>query len=175
MLRESPLRAIRIFPSLAAAFACLMLATGPVAAAGSPLENPTLLAKTRADGAAYLAANAKKPGVKTTASGLQYRVIKPGTGATPKAADAVTVHYRGTLVDGSEFDSSYGRGQPISFPLSGVIKGWTEGLQLMQVGGKYELAIPAALAYGERGPLANQVLLFEIELLDVGRNGDTSR
>jgi FKBP-type peptidyl-prolyl cis-trans isomerase len=171
------LRALRSVPSLVAALACaaLLLAARPVVAAGSPLENPELLAETQAAGAAYLAANAKKPGVKTTASGLQYRVVKPGTGATPKATDAVTVHYRGTLVDGSEFDSSYGRGQPATFLASRVIKGWTEGLQLMQVGGKYELAIPAELAYGQRGPLANQVLLFEIELLDVGADGDTSR
>ncbi len=121
--------------------------------------------KALAAGQAYLDANAKKPGVTTTASGLQYRVITAGTGAKPKASDTVTVHYKGTLVDGKEFDSSYKRGQPATFPVGGVIPGWTEALQLMPVGSKYELAIPPALAYGSQGPLANQVLLFEVELL----------
>ncbi|HET7203678.1 MAG TPA: FKBP-type peptidyl-prolyl cis-trans isomerase [Steroidobacteraceae bacterium] len=121
--------------------------------------------KAVAAGQAYLDANAKKPGVTTTASGLQYRVITSGSGAKPKASDTVTVHYKGTLVDGTEFDSSYKRGQPASFPVGGVIPGWTEALQLMPIGSKYELAIPPALAYGSQGPLANQVLLFEVELL----------
>jgi FKBP-type peptidyl-prolyl cis-trans isomerase len=155
--------------------ACGLLAAAPSRAAGSPMEDPSLLAKARTAGPAYLEANAKKAGVKTTASGLQYRVLREGKGTRPTAADAVTVHYRGTLVDGSEFDSSYKRGEPITFPLSGVIKGWTEGLQLMPIGAKYELVIPPKLAYGDRGPLANQVLVFEVELLDVGVNGDTSR
>jgi FKBP-type peptidyl-prolyl cis-trans isomerase FklB len=123
--------------------------------------------KARADGQAYLARNAKKPGWTTTATGLQYHVVTPGTGKTPTAADTVTVHYKGTLVDGTEFDSSYKRGQPASFPVAGVIRGWTEALQLMQVGSKLELAIPPDLAYGGQGPLANQVLLFEVELLSV--------
>jgi FKBP-type peptidyl-prolyl cis-trans isomerase FklB len=121
--------------------------------------------KASAAGKLYLAANAKKPGVTTTASGLQYRVITPGTGKTPTASDTVTVNYKGTLVDGTEFDSSYKRGQPASFPVTGVIPGWTEALQLMKVGSKVELAIPPELAYGTNGPLANQVLLFEVELL----------
>lgn len=121
--------------------------------------------KAIAAGQAYLDANAKKPGVTTTASGLQYRVITAGTGAKPQASDTVTVHYKGTLVDGTEFDSSYKRGQPATFPVGGVIPGWTEALQLMTIGSKYELAIPPALAYGSQGPLANQVLLFEVELL----------
>ena len=121
--------------------------------------------KAMAAGKAYLAANAKKPGVVTTASGLQYRVITPGTGKTPAANDTVTVHYKGTLVDGTEFDSSYKRGEPASFPVNGVIPGWTEALQLLKVGSKVELAIPPALAYGDNGPLANQVLLFDVELL----------
>lgn len=121
--------------------------------------------------AAFLAANKKKPGVKTTASGLEYKVIKEGTGKTPTLEDTVTAHYRGTLLDGTEFDSSYKRGEPASFPVSGVIPGWTEVLQLMKVGSKYEVWIPANLAYGERGAGnvigPNAMLTFEIELLDV--------
>ena len=125
------------------------------------------LKETSAAGAAYLAENAKKPGVTTTASGLQYKVITPGTGKKPTASDTVTVHYRGTLIDGAEFDSSYARGRPATFPLSGVIAGWTEGVQLMQEGGKSQLVIPPALAYGDKGELAGQVLVFEIELIKV--------
>jgi FKBP-type peptidyl-prolyl cis-trans isomerase FklB len=121
--------------------------------------------KAIAAGKAYLAANAKKPGVKTTASGLQYQILTDGTGKTPAAGDTVTVHYKGTLVDGTEFDSSYKRGQPASFPVNGVIPGWTEALQLMKVGSKAQLVIPPELAYGSNGPLANQVLLFDVELL----------
>ena len=101
----------------------------------------------------------------TTASGLQYKVLKPGTGRSPKPTDTVTVHYRGTLVDGQEFDSSHKRGQPATFPVAGVIPGWTEALQLMKVGTKAQLVIPPELAYGSNGPLANQVLLFDVELL----------
>ena len=121
--------------------------------------------KAAADGAAYLAANAKREGVKTTASGLQYKVVTAGSGRSPTATDTVTVHYRGTLVDGTEFDSSYQRGQPATFPVKGVIAGWTEALQLMKEGAKWQLAIPPALAYGDRGPLAGQVLLFDVELI----------
>jgi FKBP-type peptidyl-prolyl cis-trans isomerase FklB len=123
--------------------------------------------KAAAAGAAYLAENAKREGVQTTASGLQYKVLKAGTGRTPTPTDTVTVHYRGTLVDGSEFDSSYARGEPASFPVGGVIAGWTEALQLMKEGAEYQLAIPAGLAYGDRGPLAGQVLLFDVELISV--------
>jgi FKBP-type peptidyl-prolyl cis-trans isomerase FklB len=123
--------------------------------------------KVAAAGTAYLAENAKKPGVVTTKSGLQYRIVTPGTGPTPKATDTVTVHYRGTLVDGTEFDSSYQRNQPATFPVTGVIAGWTEALQLMKEGSKFELVIPPALAYADQGPLANQVLLFEVELIKV--------
>src|SRR6201997_173671 len=127
--------------------------------------------KNKADGAKFLDENKKKPGVKTTASGLQYKVEKEGTGAQPKATDMVTVNYRGTLIDGTEFDSSYKRGQPATFPLNGVIKGWTEGLQLMKQGSKYQFFVPSNLAYGERsvGPdiAANATLIFEVELLDV--------
>jgi FKBP-type peptidyl-prolyl cis-trans isomerase FklB len=126
------------------------------------------LQKTAAAGAAYLATNAKREGVKTTASGLQYSVTTAGTGRKPSATDQVTVNYRGTLVDGTEFDSSYSRGQPATFPVNGVIPGWTEALQMMQEGAKWQVAIPPALAYGDKGPLANQVLLFEIELIKVG-------
>jgi len=127
--------------------------------------------KNGADGEKFLAENKKKEGVKTTASGLQYKVVKEGTGAQPKEKDTVMANYRGTLIDGTEFDSSYKRGQPATFPVSGVIKGWTEALQMMKVGSKYQLFIPAKLAYGERaigpdiGP--NSTLIFEVELLDV--------
>lgn len=121
-------------------------------------------------GATYLAENAKKAGVTTTASGLQYQVIKEGTGAKPVATDTVKVHYEGKLVDGTVFDSSIKRGEPVSFPLNQVIAGWTEGLQLMTVGSKYKFVIPANLAYGEQGggPIpANSVLTFEVELLEI--------
>ena len=104
----------------------------------------------------------------TTKSGLQYRIVKPGTGRKPMAEDTVTVNYRGTLIDGAEFDSSYSRGQPATFPLNGVIAGWTEGLQQVQEGGTIELVIPPALAYGDKGPLANQVLVFQVELIRIG-------
>ena len=127
--------------------------------------------KNKTEGAKFLEENKKKPDVKTTASGLQYKLIKEGTGAQPKATDMVTVNYRGTLLDGTEFDSSYKRGQPATFPVNGVIKGWTEALQLMKQGSKYQLFIPANLAYGERamgpdiGP--NSTLIFEVELQDI--------
>jgi len=126
--------------------------------------------KNASEGAKFLEENKKKEGVKTTASGLQYKAIKEGTGAQPKATDTVTVNYRGTLINGTEFDSSYKRGEPASFPLNGVIKGWTEGLQLMKVGSKYQFFVPPNLAYGERtvGPdiAPNSTLIFEVELLD---------
>ena len=127
--------------------------------------------KNKADGAKFLEDNKKKEGVKTTASGLQYKVVKEGTGAQPKPTDMVTVNYRGTLIDGTEFDSSYKRGQPATFPLNGVIKGWTEGLQLMKPGAKYQFFVPSNLAYGERsvGPdiAANATLIFDVDLLEV--------
>lgn len=146
---------------LAAALAALQEKVG----AQRAKEQAAAAEKAVASGKAYLAANAKKPGVQTTASGLQYRIVTPGTGKTPVPTDTVTVHYKGTLVDGTEFDSSYKRGEPASFPVNGVIPGWTEALQLLKVGAKVELAIPPELAYGANGPLANQVLLFEVELL----------
>lgn len=121
----------------------------------------------RAAGLAFLEENKKKAGVNVTPSGLQYRVIKAGEGKKPGPQDKASVHYRGTLIDGSEFDSSYRRNQAATFPLNGVIAGWTEGLQLMQEGGKYEFTLPPTLAYGEQGRLANETLVFEVELLSV--------
>jgi FKBP-type peptidyl-prolyl cis-trans isomerase FklB len=134
-------------------------------------QQQKLAASNLEAGKKFLAGNAKKDGVVTTASGLQYKVIKSGDGPTPKAEDTVTTHYRGTLIDGREFDSSYSRGQPASFPVNGVIKGWTEALQLMKVGDKWELYIPSDLAYGpaQRSELIqpNSTLVFEIELLEI--------
>ena len=128
-------------------------------------------AKNQAEGAKFLAENVKKAGVKTTPSGLQYQVIKEGTGKKPAATSQVKVHYLGTLLDGTKFDSSYDRGEPASFALNGVIPGWTEGLQLMPAGSKYKFWIPAALGYGERGtpgPIGpNATLVFEVELMEV--------
>ena len=128
-------------------------------------------AKNLQEGKAFLEANAKKEGVVTTASGLQYKVLKSGNGPSPTIDSTVTTNYRGTLIDGREFDSSYKRGQPASFPVKGVIKGWTEALQLMKVGDKWELYIPSDLAYGtsQRSELIqpNSTLVFELELLGI--------
>lgn len=127
--------------------------------------------KNKSDGEKFLAENAKKEGVKTLPSGLQYKELKAGTGKTPKATDSVTTHYSGTLIDGTEFDSSYKRGEPVSFAVSGVIAGWTEALQLMKEGAKWQLFIPSSLAYGERGAGRdigpNSTLIFEVELIKV--------
>ena len=122
-------------------------------------------------GEEFLAQNKTKPGIKTTKSGLQYKVITEGKGKKPQLTDVVKVHYKGTTIKGKEFDSSYKRGQPTQFPLNGVIKGWTEGLQLMTVGSKYQLFIPSNLAYAERGAGVdigpNETLIFEVELLEI--------
>lgn len=127
--------------------------------------------KNKKAGEAFLAENKTKAGVKTTVSGLQYSVIKEGTGAKPKATDKVKVHYKGTLLDGTIFDSSYDRGEPASFTLNQVIPGWTEGVQLMTVGSTYKFFIPSNLAYGERqaGPQIgpNSTLIFEVELISI--------
>jgi len=126
--------------------------------------------KNLAEGKVFLAENEKKKGVKALASGLQYKVMKEGAGRAPKAEDKVTVHYRGTLINGTEFDSSYARNQPATFQVDQVIPGWTEALQLMKTGSKWQLFIPAGLAYGERGagPIPpNSPLIFEVELLSI--------
>ena len=144
-------------PVIAALFLCVFAAS-----AATPAEK----------GEQFLKENEKKEGVKTTASGLQYKVIKEGSGKNPSATDTVTVHYRGTLIDGKEFDSSYKRGEPAKFPLDRVIKGWTEGVQLMKEGAKYQFFIPAKLGYGARGTPdgtigENETLIFEIELIKI--------
>jgi FKBP-type peptidyl-prolyl cis-trans isomerase FklB len=127
--------------------------------------------KNMREGEAFLAENMKKDGVKTLPSGLQYKVLSEGTGKTPKDTDTVEAHYKGTLIDGTEFDSSYKRNHPATFPVKGVIKGWTEALQLMKEGSKWQLFIPSGLAYGERsaGPTigSNSTLIFEVELISV--------
>jgi len=119
------------------------------------------------EGKEFLEQNARKEGVITTDSGLQYKVIKQGTGKSPGPEDQVTVHYKGTMVDGKPFDSSYKKNKPATFRVNGVIKGWSEGLQLMKEGGKSQLFMPQNLAYGKRGPLAHRTLIFEVELLKV--------
>jgi FKBP-type peptidyl-prolyl cis-trans isomerase FklB len=129
----------------------------------------------KTEGEAFLAANKNKAGVGTLPSGLQYKILKAGTGPKPTASDSVVCNYRGTLINGTEFDSSYKRGQPATFPVNGVIKGWTEALQLMPVGSKWQLFIPAQLAYGERGVGGdigpNATLIFDIELLSIQGQG----
>lgn len=128
-------------------------------------------AQMTAQASEFLAQNKQRPGVTETATGLQYEVLQQGTGPKPTKNDVVTVHYRGTLLDGTEFDSSYQRGEPTSFPVGAVIAGWTEALQLMPVGSKYKLFIPSDLAYGQRGAPPrigpNSMLIFEVELLGV--------
>jgi FKBP-type peptidyl-prolyl cis-trans isomerase len=127
-------------------------------------------AENKSKGEAFLEANKKKDGWQTTASGLQYKVLTTGTGDKPKATDTVVTQYRGTTIDGTEFDSSYKRNEPAEFPVNAVIPGWTEALQLMPVGSKWQLAIPSTLAYGENAPPQigpNSVLLFDIELVAI--------
>jgi FKBP-type peptidyl-prolyl cis-trans isomerase FkpA len=150
------------------------------AAAGKPAEDINVwgpkisgmaAARTKAASGAFLAKAAAHPGAVKTPSGLIYRELRPGTGASPKATDTVKVNYRGTLTDGSEFDSSYKRNEPATFPLSNVIRCWTEGVQKMKVGGKAELVCPSDIAYGDRGNQGippGSTLVFEIELLDIG-------
>ncbi|MEM6329814.1 MAG: FKBP-type peptidyl-prolyl cis-trans isomerase [Planctomycetota bacterium] len=132
-------------------------------------EAPMASAKER--GEAFLAENAKADGVQVTDSGLQYREIEPGSGEPPKLSDTVRCHYAGTLIDGAEFDSSYSRGQPAEFPVSGVIAGWTEALQMMKPGAKWEVFLPSDIAYGSRGAGGaigpDETLIFTIELLAV--------
>ncbi len=127
--------------------------------------------KNKKEGEAFLAENKKKKGITTLPSGLQYKVVKAGAGKKPKPTDTVTVHYQGTLIDGTEFDSSYRRGQPVTFAVHGVIPGWTEALGLMQEGAKWQLFIPSNLAYGERGTGSqigpNATLIFELELISI--------
>jgi FKBP-type peptidyl-prolyl cis-trans isomerase FklB len=132
--------------------------------------------KNFSEGKTFLADNGKKEGVKTLPSGLQYKIIKEGGGPTPKASDTVTVHYRGTLIDGTEFDSSHKRGQSATFPVDKIIPGWTEALQLMKTGATWQLFIPSELAYGERSPNRlippNSALIFEVELISINKTED---
>jgi FKBP-type peptidyl-prolyl cis-trans isomerase FklB len=138
-----------------------------------------LMEKHKKQGEDFLAENKKKEGVKTLPSGLQYKVIKAGIGKKPKADDTVTANYRGTLLDGTEFDSSYKRGQPATFRVSGVIPGWTEALQLMEEGAKWQLFVPSNLAYGQRGAGKvigpNTTLIFEIELVSIQEKGQEKK
>ena len=140
-------------------------------AAAQNQKNKAQVEKILAEGRVFLAENAKKAGVKTLPSGLQYKVIKEGFGAMPIATDTVTVHYRGTLIDGTEFDTSYSRGKPATFRVDGVIAGWTEALQLMKEGARWQLFIPPNLAYGEKGAGSkippNSSLIFDVELISV--------
>jgi FKBP-type peptidyl-prolyl cis-trans isomerase len=131
------------------------------------------MADALADGMAFLKLNASKPAVHSTSSGLQYKVIKEGKGPKPAPGSVVTVHYRGTLINGQEFDSSYKRGEPATFPLDRVIRGWQEAVPMMQTGAKWEIYVPSELAYGGRqmGAMipANSTLIFEIELISIGQ------
>jgi len=138
-----------------------------------PTQATTTETKSKMTGDAFLAANKSKPGVVTLPDGLQYKVLTPGSGTQPTDKDTVTVNYAGTLIDGTEFDSSYKRGQPATFPVNGVIAGWTEALQLMKEGSTWELYIPASLAYGEQGapPIIgpNETLIFKVNLIKVNK------
>jgi FKBP-type peptidyl-prolyl cis-trans isomerase FklB len=155
-------------------FFILTLAVGLLAGCTAKENNTEATAKSGSqpvNGETFLAENGKKEGVITTASGLQYKVLKSGSGESPRLTDRVKVHYHGTLIDGTVFDSSVQRGEPIVFPVGGVIPGWIEALQLMKVGDKWQLFIPANLAYGDRSPSPaippNSVLIFEVELLGI--------
>ena len=134
------------------------------------MVNERAVARNQAEGQAFLQEKAEEEGVVVLPSGLQYKVIREGDGASPTASDRVTIHYRGTLIDGTQFDSSFDRGEPITYPVNGFIPGWVEGLQLMQEGAKYEFYIPSDLAYGNRGNRGippNSTLVFEVELIKV--------
>lgn len=140
---------------------------------GNQMQSQSPAMTNKSEGEAFLLANKNKPGVVTLPDGLQYKVITEGTGPIPTDTDMVTVHYEGKLIDGSEFDSSYKRGQPATFPVNGVIKGWVEALKLMKSGSTWELYIPASLAYGDHGvpPVIgpNQVLVFKVNLISVNK------
>ncbi|BET57239.1 hypothetical protein GEO60473_02790 [Geobacter sp. 60473] len=123
--------------------------------------------KYQREGREFLASNAKKPGVHTLASGVQYKVLKEGAGRMPTPGDTVTVHYRGTLVDGNEFDSTYRDDKPRTFPLTNVIPGWKELLPMMKEGARWQMFIPFDLAFGERGPLADRTVIYEVEMISV--------
>jgi FKBP-type peptidyl-prolyl cis-trans isomerase len=145
---------------------------------GMMKKQQEMAAKNKADGAAFLEKNKTQPNVKTTASGLQYVIVQEGAGKVPTAKDTVKAHYSGTLTSGEKFDSSYDRGQPAEFPVSGVIKGWSEALQMMKVGTKAKLFVPPDLGYGEAarpGIPANSVLVFDVELLDIVKPADTKK
>lgn len=155
----------------------VMQAFGERMQARQMAEFEELKTKNASEGEAFLAENGKKPGVTTTASGLQYEVLTEGTGPKPKLTDTIRVHYKGTLLDGETFDSSIDRGEPVQFGLSQVVPGWQEGLQLMPVGSKYKLWIPGKLGYGEQGtpggPIGpNATLVFEVELLEIVSSGN---
>jgi FKBP-type peptidyl-prolyl cis-trans isomerase len=139
----------------------------------SSSQTQSMETKNKMSGEAFLATNKNKPGVVTLPDGLQYKVMTQGNGPQPTDNDSVTVNYSGTLIDGTEFDSSYKRGQPATFPVSGVIPGWTEALKLMKMGSKWELYVPSSLAYGENGapPMigANETLIFTVELISVNK------
>lgn len=155
---------------LTSVYADTQYTTNPSSAATASSASADQNKKT---GDAFLATNKKKPGVITLDDGLQYKVITAGTGKHPTASDTVTVNYAGRLIDGTEFDSSYKRGEPATFPVNGVIPGWTEALQLMPVGSTWELYIPAALAYGEQGSPPNigpnETLIFKVNLIAINQ------
>ena len=170
--------ALPLLVAVAVTFGCGQSA--PDATVDSPLDTPASVEETsepmeepmtaKEKGLAFLAENGKRTNVVTTASGLQYEVMASGNGKTPKATDTVTTHYHGTFIDGRVFDSSVQRNQPAEFPVNGVIRGWTEALQLMQVGDKWKLYVPSDLAYGSRGVGdigPDETLIFEVELLGV--------
>ena len=163
------MRALYIFPLMAALFAGCSAGQDDTPFITTAAMNADL----KASNEAFLVANGKRDGVTTTSDGLEYKVIKSGAGATPKAANTVTVHYEGKLIDGTVFDSSIQRDVPASFPVTGVIPGWVEALQLMKVGDTWQLAIPAALAYGDKSPSpqipAGSTLVFQVQLISIDK------